>query len=683
MPIVVAPRLRSGSLAGVGSRGLWIVVRVRAGIAGLLAVGMVCPAAPLFAEWATPAAPAAGGEARPPLIPVATFAQRDLFANPTMSPDGAGIAVYVESEGKSGIKVLDSSTRKSLAAVVLQEDMEYGWHRWAGSDIVLISVSQAKPFMAGEEMRASRLVALKVSTGTTWLVGPKQMGPEGDDLLHVAKDGSSVLLSFQETLYDWPSVARISLLDPKDRGEQVQGPVRNVWEWYADDQGVVRMGTGWSDGKLQVRYRKSEGEKLRVVARIGEEEEEEEKFWQVSRIIGGSDEALLLKEDKDGRTILARYDLATRQKLETIYRNENWDVTDAWLDDSGKPYAVDFTDDRDRRVWLEPAMAKLQAQFEKALKYDEVWVGSHSRDKSRMLVFVGGESDPGGYFVYDAKRRALNHFADLRPGLDHALLARPTPVSYTARDGTKIAAYLTLPRGRAPKGLPLIVMPHGGPYGVRDKLRYDDQVQFLANRGYAVLQPNYRGSGGYGSAFEDKGHGQIGRAMQDDIDDAMDWAVKQGFAAADRVCVIGASYGGYAAMWSVLRNPERYRCAASFAGVTDWAKLLRYDAKFFSRKRAKTWKTRVTGESGFDLDTVAPTHTMGKLTRPLLVAHGKRDTRVPFSQYKLLLAAAEKAGVKFDRLVFEEAGHGFEKPEDEARWLNRLEAFLKAHNPAE
>ena len=664
---------------------------LRTGAAALLVAGFtaggqsVAQAAPAPSKAAGAAAATSSiatpaPEAKPPLIPIATFAQRELFTNPVMSPDGGRVAVYVSGTEGSTVHVLDSITAKSVAVAKLGSDIEYGWHRWAGRNIVLISVSQLLK-LYGEEYRASRLVALKVSTGQKWLVGPRAMGVEGDDLLHVAEDGSSILLSFQESIYEWPSVTRISLLDPADKGKEVQSPVDGIWEWFADDQGLVRMGTGWQNSKLRILYRKTAEDRFREVARI--REDDKAKFWDVSRIIGGSDEAYVIDEDDQGRRVLSRYNLATRQRLETIYRNDKWDVNDAWLDDSGKPYAIDFTDDRDRRVWLEPAMAKLQRQLETALKVDEVWIGSRAKDKSRMLVYAGGEADPGGYFIYDTARRALDPFANLRPDLTTGLLARPRAVSYTARDGTSVAGYLTLPRGRAAKGLPLIIMPHGGPYGVRDKLSYDDGIQMLANRGYAVLQPNYRGSSGYGSAFEDKGEGQIGRAMQDDIDDAMDWAVKEGIADKSRVCVVGASYGGYAAMWAVLRNPERYRCAASFAGVTDWKKILKYDAKFFRRQGAKKWTARVAGDDGFNLDSVAPSRTIGGLKRPLLVAHGKRDTTVPFSQFTLLLAEAKRSNVSLDQIVFDEAGHGFDTPADEERWLSGLEAFLKKNNPAD
>lgn len=651
-------------------------MRIRC-LSGLLCLGVICAPGPGSYALAEESESAAQ---RPAIIPVEVFAERSAFSSPLLSADGARIAGVVSTGEGTGITVFDSTTRKVVTGLRLGKEMEYNWHRWAGSKIVLVSVAQMKPYY-GTEIRVSRLVALDAATGEKWFIGPKFLGLEGDDVLHVSKDGTNLLLSYQTTIFDWPGVARISLLDPKDEGTIVQRPVDGVSEWFADDAGVVRMGMGWRGTKVRVTYRLSEGEKFREIARIGEDDED--KFWDVSRIVGGSDEGLVLKEDETGRVVLSRYNLATREKIETIYRQDRWDLTRALVDDDGKALAVEFTDDRDRLVWLDPAMAKTQAQLEKALKADEVWVHSRAENKSRMLVYTGGETDPGAYYIYDPAARKLDLFAILRPKVDIATLARPKPITYTARDGTQISGYLTLPRGRKASSLPLIVMPHGGPYGVRDKLEYNDEVQFLANRGYAVLQPNYRGSGGYGKQLEEMGTGQIGRAMQDDLDDAMDWAVGEGIADARRVCVIGASYGGYAAMWAVLRNPDRYRCAASFAGVTDWKAILAYDSRFLSRKGAKKWKSRIKGESEFDLDAVAPTRRIASLSRPLLVAHGKLDTTVPFSQFKSLMAAADRANVKVEQIVFEEQGHGFDKPEEQAKWLSGLEKFLAAHNPAD
>jgi dipeptidyl aminopeptidase/acylaminoacyl peptidase len=314
-----------------------------------------------------------------------------------------------------------------------------------------------------------------------------------------------------------------------------------------------------------------------------------------------------------------------------------------------------------------------------------VRIAERARDGSRMLVWQGGESHPGAWYIYTPARRELAEFAQLRPGLDPAALASAKAIEYSARDGTRIRGYLTLPVGREAKALPLIVMPHGGPYGVRDKLEYSDEVQLLANRGYAVLQPNYRGSGGYGEAFEELGDGQIGRRMQDDLDDAMDWAVAQGIADPQRVCLAGSSYGGYAALWGAIRNPERYRCAASFAGVTEWDRQLRYASGFLSSTRRREWRTRVRGEDrGFGLDSVSPARQAAQLTRPILLVHGKKDSTVPFSQFEAMRSAIRRARVEGAELVvLEESGHGFASAEDAQAWYDALVAFLAKHNPAD
>jgi len=198
------------------------------------------------------------------------------------------------------------------------------------------------------------------------------------------------------------------------------------------------------------------------------------------------------------------------------------------------------------------------------------------------------------------------------PQIDPAQLTEVSSVTYRARDGLNIPAYLTLPKGRQPKGLPLIVMPHGGPFA-RDDWTYDPLVQFLANRGYAVLQPQYRGTTGYGRSFVAKGSGEWGRGMQDDLDDGVSWLAQRGTINPARVCLVGGSYGGYAALWGVIRNPDRYRCAASFAAVTDVARQLRENRKSFSATRYfREWRTRVAGEGKFDLASVSPLAHAGR-----------------------------------------------------------------------
>ena len=275
----------------------------------------------------------------------------------------------------------------------------------------------------------------------------------------------------------------------------------------------------------------------------------------------------------------------------------------------------------------------------------------------------------------------MHKMAGIIDRLKGKVLAATRPVSYQARDGLIIHGYLTLPPGRTPKGLPLVIMPHGGPFGVRDNGDYDPYVQFLANRGYAVLQPNYRGSESYGRVFEEKGNGQWGRAMQDDLDDGMDWLAKEGIADAKRVCMVGASYGGYAALWAATRNPERYRCAASLAGISDVGRQLRYSAdSFHSAKAARDWKQRVQGDAG--AADISPLAQVEKLKVPIFLAHGKEDTRVPIKQSALYAKALAAAGKPFEYVAYDNEGHGLDDPVHLQDYFDRLEAFLKKYNPA-
>lgn len=619
---------------------------------------------------------------RPAHVPAANFAAKNLFSTSKLSPDGSKFAVRASLGGTVQILLIDLEAMKPIFYITVQKDQELEWFRWAGNDRIVMSISSVGQLFDAE-VRITRLHSFDFATRTIVQIGRKTDGPIGDDVLFVDPEGRYLLLSVQKSIYEWPSVWRMPL-EPgtKDAPVLVQKERSGIWDRYADDAGTVRVGLEYGHRKVKVWYRRHPVDDLDIVVKAGADDIDE-KVWDVARIFSGSDEGYTL--EKAGETVaLRKFNYATRTAGEIVYQNEQWDVTAVDIGEDGHPTAAYFTDDKERIVWLDPKMKELQARLEKALPGQDIFVISRARDDSRMLVFAGREDDPGALYAFDAKKRSLAFIANYRPSISHSMLARPRPVRFTARDATAIHGYLTLPRGRAPQRLPLIIMPHGGPYGVRDTLTYNDEVQFLANRGYAVLQPNYRGSGGYGEAFEELGDGQIGRRMQDDLDDAMDWAVKQGVADPGRVCVVGGSYGGYAALWAVIRNPDRYRCAASFAGVTDLKRWVAYSARRIASDHRKDWRSRVVGEDpSFDLDSVSPARQAATLKRPVLLAHGDKDTRVPFSQFKAMRDAARRSAAPVEELVFEGEGHGFGKSENEQRWYEALEAFLARNNPAD
>jgi dipeptidyl aminopeptidase/acylaminoacyl peptidase len=276
----------------------------------------------------------------------------------------------------------------------------------------------------------------------------------------------------------------------------------------------------------------------------------------------------------------------------------------------------------------------------------------------------------------------MHAVVDPYPRIDPALMSPVKPIRFNARDGLQLRGYLTLPKGREARNLPLVLMPHGGPFD-RDHWEYDPIVQFLANRGYAVLQPEFRGSTGFGKGLVEKGYGQWGRKMQDDLDDSVDWLARTGQIDAKRVCIVGASYGGYAALWGAFRNSSRYRCAASLAGVSDLPALLRYDRKFFSARRYyREWRTHVAGENETDLRSVSPLSFATNAKVPILIGHGEEDERVPPKQSHDMVDALTKAGANVTSVFYKDTGHGFDSSANLEDWLKRLEAFLAKYNPA-
>lgn len=256
----------------------------------------------------------------------------------------------------------------------------------------------------------------------------------------------------------------------------------------------------------------------------------------------------------------------------------------------------------------------------------------------------------------------------------NAHLAPVKAIEYKARDGLEIQAILTLPAGRPAKSLPLIMLPHGGPWAF-DTLRYDYWAQFLANRGYAVMQPNFRGSTGYGVDFERKGEGQMGAAMQDDITDGMRWAVAQGIADPKRVCIMGASYGGYAAMWGVVKDPDLYRCSISIAGVASVRKTVN---DFDSNSNNLGW-----GRMAPNFEAISPINFVEKIKVPMLLIHGKKDVTVSVDNSRKMFSRMQKAGKNVQYVELPEADHHFQRQADRMTLLSTIETFLNTYNPAD
>lgn len=330
---------------------------------------------------------------------------------------------------------------------------------------------------------------------------------------------------------------------------------------------------------------------------------------------------------------------------------------------------------------LQDRLAAIQQEFPSSAIYPV----SANKDKSKLIVLISGNQAADDYYVYDAKTNALNLIARSYPQVGSEDIAEIKAIRYKARDGLSISAILTWPVGVAErKHLPLIVMPHGGP-ATYDKLHFDWMAQFFARKGYLVLQPNFRGSTGFGEEFLRAGHGKWGREMQDDVTDGVKAMVKTGYADPARVCIVGASYGGYSALAGGAFTPDTYKCVVSIAGVSDISLMLTTERKDYGRNHwvVNYWNNVTGKKKNNNLQEISPVHHATQFQAPLLLLHGKDDTVIPIRQSQVMLKAMQRAGKKAELISLKGEDHWLSSSDTRLELLKRIGAFLDEHNPTD
>ncbi|MDF7777605.1 S9 family peptidase [Sphingomonas sp. AOB5] len=635
--------------------------------------------AALLLASGTPALAQSAPAAQGAVPSAADFAAPSAFHGPSLSPDGKHIVGHRAVRGKQAVVMINlDAPGRPVGQIPVPDGNRLAWVRWAGNTRLLLSLSRVDR-MDGEEVRIRRLIMIDLATGQNRVLGPSTQGFIGDDLLHIDRDGKFVLLNTQANIFSYPSVYRVDLATG---GLKIVVPAQDgVWDWYSDSSGVVRVGTGGDPDAWWMLYRPDATSPFKRVLR--RKHNDADDGAQQFMTVAGSDLGYAVANGANGRLALYRYDFKAATLGELVYEHPRVDMDNAITGANDALLGVSFTDDRDGTMWLDPELKAVQVRLDRTLPGATNWIASVSADKTRMLILSRSGNAPGFYYFYDRTLNQLQPIATTHPALEGKQLSPVRPVQYAARDGLEIRGYLTLPAGRDPKGLPLVVMPHGGPF-VRDTGDFDSWAQFLASRGYVVLQPNFRGSTGFGRAFVERGSGQWGRGMQDDIDDGVKWLAGEGTIDPKRVCIMGASYGGYAAMWAAARNPELYRCAISFAGISDVGSMLRYDrSAFVARRYFRNWREKVQGEKDFDLGLISPLNAAARMTVPILIGHGTEDDNVPVYQSRRLRDALVKAGRKPDYVEYKGEGHDLEDIANATDFLNRVAAFLDRHNPAQ
>ena len=645
---------------------------IRREVLGLAASAALLPHARLAAQ----AAPA-----RPAPRPVGDFAALPFMERPRLSPDGTRVASKIAVGGELYLAVtpLFGDSKPSL---IRSGDSDINWWRWVNNDWLVVGVGDTVKVQF-EDFYVRRALGVSADGARLVPLAWRDAAQGADDVIWIADDGSPrIRLAIQKSIYlsdegFWPEVIEIDVSTGKSK--TVVRPHPEVVSWYADGSGNVRVGIGaTNEGRsLRLLYRERDGQGFDIIDRANSRKGQ--KLLLPSLFLAEPGQALAI-DDRDGFDALYKLDLKTMSLGERVFGVAGHDLDGIVTDGRSKLLGIQKTEAASAVHWLDPDMAQMQAALDKgvqSLPGRRATIVSMDSARERFLVHIGGADRPGTFYYITAAGGALQRLAHVNPRIAAGRLHPVKTIRYKARDGLEIPAVLTLPAGVEAKALPVVVMPHGGPFA-RDSEDWDWWAQFLADRGYAVVQPNYRGSSGYGTAFAEKGEGQWGLAMQDDLNDALAHLAREGIADPKRAAMVGASYGGYAAMRAAQRDGNLYRCAVSFAGVSDLPALLRYDRRFLNSGRGTDWLRKQAP----DLKSVSPINHADQFSIPILLVHGRKDQRVPVKQSRELAEKLRKAGKNVRYVEQPEGDHFVSRESDRAQFLTELEGFLKAHNPA-
>jgi len=452
--------------------------------------------------------------------------------------------------------------------------------------------------------------------------------------------------------------------------------------WVFDGKGVPRVATTRKDNHFKVMARdpgKDQWEELADFDRFFDD-----KAFNPGYIDENGTLYVTANNGGDKASVWT-YDLARHRMSDKPFLvSQHYDLEPAYLVAGGRLAGLRYQIDAEVTQWITPEIEALQARLDRLLP----------TTVNRLSLPAGGIGDyavvlaysdhvPGLYFLYDLKNDKLTLLGDSRPDIDPKKMADMDEVHYAARDGLEIPAYLSVPRGAARKDLPLVVLVHGGPYSRGRVWGWDPEVQFLASRGYAVLEPEFRGSTGYGQKLFTAGWKQWGLAMQDDLADGVKWAVAQGIADPKRVCIAGASYGGYAVLMGLVKDPDLYRCGIDWIGVTDIGLLFSSTRSDWDDIWKKYGAAKLIGDPVADAAQFranSPIENAARIHAPVLLAYGDNDKRVPIEHGERFHDALMKQpGARSEWIVYKDEGHGWHHDETKIDFWNRVARFLDAN----
>lgn len=639
---------------------------------------------------------ASAGTAAPP---AEHFARQPEILDVVVSPSGKRLAILTpDANGRRGLAVVDLDPLGAARLAAGFSDADITGAQWVNDDrlvfeafhtqggaVLNLSKGDAGTFAVNHDGSDQRtLIAWRWSTGGGDTAIESRILPFGWFFRSPVGDGSNDVFVYKRVTDNKHETTEIALgrLDTVTRRLRMlsYGMPAGTENWVLDADNEPRLLSASREGR---RYIYGRGVDTGAWSQLAEFDAFGGRggfgLWHIDR----DGQALVLAGSEQG---IYKFDVAGKRLVpEPLIRVKGFDLRPTAVVDSRSKrlVGVHFTLDRPMSYWFDVEMSRIQRGIDAALppgRSNRLYCGA-CETSPFFVVRSASDQQPGEYYLYNRTKRSLQPIGSARPWINESTQGRRTFHRLPARDGLRLPVYVTHPPGAASdKPLPAVLLVHGGPFVRGSDLGWNAEAQFLATRGYRVLEPEFRGSMGYGFEHYRAGWKQWGRAMQDDLADTVKWAAEQGLVDADKVCIMGTSYGGYAALLGPIAHPGTYRCAISYAGVTDIG--LMYDIHWsdISEESRRFYMPQLIGDPKADADLLAsasPLRRVAEIKVPVLLAHGVEDRRVPVEHARKFASEARRAGVRVEEVMYPKEGHGFVDPANEADFLGRVERFLE------
>lgn len=603
--------------------------------------------------------------AMPELIPLEDFFKNPERSSYNISPDGKYISFMAPYENRMNIFVQKAGSEK-VTRLTSETDRDISGYYWANNKRILFLKDNGGDenfALYGVDMDGKNLKCLTCFENVrTQIIDDLEDQPD-EVIIGLNKRNAMVFDPYRLNI---------------KTGEMVmlaENP-GNIQGWMTDHEGKLRVALAIVDGvNTQLLYRDTEDQEFKPILTTNFKESMSPEFFTFDnkRLYATSN----IGRDKSAAII---FDPATATETEVLYENADYDVSGISYSRKRKVItAASYTSWKRERHFFDETTQKMFERIEGELKGYEVAITASDKAEEKFIIRTYSDRSMGAYFLYDLKKDKITKIQDVSPWLDETKMAEVKPIEYRSRDGKIIHGYLTIPKGMEATDLPVVVNPHGGPWA-RDNWGFNPEVQFLANRGYAVLQMNFRGSTGYGRSFMEASFKQWGLTMQNDITDGVYWLIEKGIADQDKVAIYGASYGGYATLQGLVVTPTLYAAGVDYVGVSNLFTFMQTIPPYW--KPMLDMMYEMVGNPETDkaqFEATSPALNAHRIMAPLFVAQGANDPRVNIAESDQIVAAMKERGVEVEYMVKDNEGHGFRNEENRFDFYRAMEKFLAKH----